>query len=134
MELKQLLLENSYSLVASNGYCSSDRGIRPVLMKLNERKDYFKDLEVVDKIVGKAVAMLLALSGARSVYALTLSKAGQEILEKYQIAYRYDRMVDYIVNDAGDGMCPMELTVKDIDDPEEAYHALQRKVQEMRKK
>ncbi len=134
MELKQLLLENSYSLVASNGYHSSDRGIKPVLSKLNETKDYFKDLDVVDKIVGKAVAMLLVLSGARSVYALTLSKAGQEVLEKYHIAYRYDRMVDYIVNDAGDGMCPMELTVKDIDDPEEAYLALKRKVQEMMKK
>ncbi len=134
MELKQLLLENSYSLVASNGYHSSDRGIRPVLMKLQETKDYFKDLDVADKIVGKASAMLLTLSGVRSVYALTLSKAVQEIFDKYHIAYQYDEMVDYIVNNAGDGMCPMEMTVKDIDDLEEAYAALARKVQEMRKK
>ena len=133
MELKQLLLENSYSLVASNGYCSKENGIKPVLFKLNENKAYFKDLDVADKIVGKASAMLLTLSGVRSVYAMTLSKAGQEIFEKYDIPYRYDVLTDYIVNRSGDGMCPMEMTVKDIDDLEEAYIALKNKVQEMMK-
>ena len=133
MELKQLLLENGYSLVASNGYCSKENGIKPVLFKLNENKAYFKDLDVADKIVGKASAMLLTLSGVRSVYALTLSKAGQEIFEKYEIPYRYDVLTGYIVNRTGDGMCPMEMTVKDIDDLEEAYIALKKKVQEMMK-
>ncbi|MBR4462410.1 MAG: DUF1893 domain-containing protein [Erysipelotrichaceae bacterium] len=134
MELKQLLLENEYSLAASNGYCSKDNGIKPVLMKLNEKIDYFKDLDVADKIVGKASAMLLTLSGVRSVYALTLSKAGLEIFEKYHIPYAYDELTDYIVNRTGDGMCPMEMTVKEIDDLQDAYLALKNKVQEMMKR
>ena len=128
MELKQLLLENGYSLVASNGYCSKENGIKPVLFKLNENKAYFKDLDVADKIVGKASAMLLTLSGVRSVYALTLSRAGQEIFEKYDIPYRYDVLTDHIVNRTGDGMCPMEMTVKDINDLNEAYESLRRKL------
>ena len=131
MELKQLLLENDYSLVASDGYCSRDNGIKPVLFKLNENKAYFRGLDVADKIVGKASAMLLTLSGVRSVYALTLSKAGQAIFEKYDIPYRYDVLTDYIENRSHDGMCPMEMTVKDIDDLEEAYLALRNKVAEM---
>ena len=134
MELKQLLLENNYSLVASNGYFSSENGIKPVLFKLNESIAYFKDLDVADKIVGKASAMLLTLSGVRSVYALTLSKAGQEIFEKYNIPYQYDVLTDYIENRTHDGMCPMEMTVREIDDLEEAYIALRNKVAEMAKR
>ena len=134
MELKQLLLENDYSLVASNGYCSKENGIKPVLFRLNENKAFFKELDVADKIVGKASAMLLTLSGVGSVYALTLSKAGQKIFEKYHIPYQYDVLTDYIENRTHDGMCPMEMTVREIDDLEEAYVALRNKVAEMAKR
>lgn len=127
MELRDTLLEKNYSIIASNGYFSCDGGIRPVIDRINEKKDYFKDLEVADKIIGKASAMLLTLSGVKKVHAIILSKAGQDIFEKYDIAYSYDELTDYIVNRRGDGMCPMEMTVKDIDDLEEAYEALKKK-------
>lgn len=128
MTLKDTLLQNNYSLLASNGYHSSDSGIKPVLMKVNEDISYFKGLTVVDKVVGKASASLLILSGVKEVYALTLSKAGQEMFERYDIPYQYDQLVDFIENNARDGMCPMEMTVKDIDDLHEALTALNNKV------
>ena len=71
--------------------------------------------------------MLLTLSGVRKVHAIVLSKAGKDVFEKYGIAYSFDELTDYIVNRRGDGMCPMEMTVKDIDDLEEAYEALKKK-------
>lgn len=128
MTLKDTLLEKNYSLLASNGYYSYESGIKPVLIKVNEDIAYFKDLTVVDKIVGKASASLLALSGVKEVYALTLSLAGREVLEKYGISYQYDQLVDHIENRNRDGMCPMEMTVKDIDDPAEALIALNAKI------
>ena len=128
MKLKDTLIEQNCSIVASNGYTSFENGIKPVIFKLNENIHYFEGLSVADKIIGKASAMLLTLSGVKEVYAMVLSKAGQEIFEKYGVKYEYGELVDYIVNRKGDGMCPMELTVKDIDDLNEAYEALNKKI------
>jgi len=134
VDLKKTLLENNYSIIASNGYYSKDSGIKPVIFKINEKKDYFKGLEVADKIIGKASAMLLVLSGVKKIEAIVLSKAGKAILDKYQIEYTYEELVEYIINRKGDGMCPMEICVKDIEDLEEAYIALNNKVKELGKK
>ncbi len=128
MNLKDILSEKNCSIVASNGYVSFETGIRPVIDRLNEDLYYFRGLSVADKIIGKASAMLLSLSGVKEVYAAVLSQAGKEIFDKYGVAYEYGELVDYIVNRRGDGMCPMELTVKDIDDLKEAYEALNRKI------
>ncbi|MBQ0036114.1 MAG: DUF1893 domain-containing protein [Firmicutes bacterium] len=128
MNLKDRLLANNYSIIASNGYNSIDSGIMPVISKIRENKDYFLGLEVVDKVVGKASAMLFAYSGAKRVNALILSVAGKEVLDKYNIDYQYDELVPYIINRRNDGMCPMEIVVKDIDDLKEGYIALSKKV------
>ena len=39
--------------------------------------------------------------------------------------------MEYIVNRTNTGMCPMEMTVKDIDDLNEAEAALRNKVREL---
>ena len=122
------LKNNNYAIVASNGYYSFDNGIKPVINKLNENIDYFKDLVVADKIIGKASAMLLTLSHVKEIYCVILSSAGKQILDKYEITYHYEQLVPYIINRKGDDMCPMEKTVKDIDDLNEAYVALNNKL------
>ena len=117
MNLKESLLKNDYSIVASNGYFSFETGIRPILLAMKDDISFFEGTSVADKIIGKASAMLLTLSGVKEVYTPVLSKAGQQIFEKYGIKYEYDELAEYIINRKGDGMCPMEMTVKDIDDP-----------------
>lgn len=128
MNLIEKLKQNNYSLVASNGYYSCDSGIKPIINKMNEDTHYFKDLEIADKIVGKASSMLLILSGIKKVNALVLSKQAKNILDKYNIEYTYEQLVEYIINRKKDGMCPMEETVKDIDDLNEAFIALNKKI------
>lgn len=128
MSLKETLKENDYSIIASNGYHSFDSGIKPVIVPMCEDISFFKGLSVADKLIGKASAMLLCLSGVKEVYTPVLSKSGKEIFEKYGVSYEYDELAEYIINRKGDGMCPMELTVKDIDDPKEAFEALKRKL------
>lgn len=128
MNLIEKLKQNNYSLVASNGYYSCDSGIKPIINKMNEDIRYFKDLEIADKIVGKASSMLLILSGIKKINAIVLSKQAKNILDKYNIEYTYEQLVEYIINRKKDGMCPMEETVKDINDLNEAFIALNKKI------
>lgn len=128
MNLLDELKANKYAIIASNGYYSYDNGIKPVINKLNENINYFKGLIVADKIVGKASAMLLTMSGVKEVYCGVLSESGKYIFETYGITYHYDELVPYIINRKGDDMCPMEKTVKDINDLSKAYEALNNKL------
>ena len=73
MDLLKDLKENNYAIIASNGYYSFDTGIKPVINKINEKIDYFNKLTVADKIVGKASAMLLCLSGVKEVHCIVCS-------------------------------------------------------------
>ncbi len=128
MSLKQTLNDNNYSILTSGGYSSFESGIRPVIVPMCEDLHFFQGQSVADKIIGKASAMLLALSGAKEVYTPVLSKAGKEVFDRYGIVCEYDTLADYIVTRKGDGMCPMEMTVRDIDDPKEAFEALKKKL------
>lgn len=133
--LKQLLNNVPYTLVASREqflYLSHARGIAPILDQLYNNKLYFKDCIVVDQVIGKASAMMLARSHASYVYGNVMSVAAEEVLKQYQIPYAYDTLVCYIMNRNQNGMCPMEQTVKDLSDLEEAYAALSHKLTQLR--
>ena len=112
MNLLDELKDKNYAIIASNGYYSYDDGIKPVINRINENIHYFEGLEVADKIIGKASAMLFCLSKVKEVYCLVLSKAGKEALEKHSIKYHYEELVEYIINRNGDDMCPMEKAIK----------------------
>lgn len=55
------------------------------------------------------------------------------ILREHHIPVSYDTLVPYIINRAGNGMCPMEESVLSCDDIEEAYHILSEKAESMKK-
>ena len=106
------------------------RGISPIIRMYEE--GLLKDSAVVDKIIGKAAAMVLVLGGIKYCYGLTMSRDAAEYLKKNGVTVKYDKCTDYIVNRNGDGPCPMEKTVKDISDPEEALAALKAKAEELK--
>lgn len=85
-----------------------------------------------DLIVGKAVAMLFVKCGITAVYAQTLSVQGKTVLEKYKIPYEYGALTEYVINRAGTDVCPMEKTVLNTEDLEEAYLLLKAKVAELK--
>ena len=127
MNILTKLKDGKYSILASNGYYSFDRGIKPIMDKLNENINYFKGLEVADKVVGKASAILLSLSGIKKVVCITLSKSAKKVLDEHNIAYEYEELTDVIINHKGDDVCPMEKAVLDVDDFEKAYQILKQK-------
>lgn len=111
----------------------SEKGISPMLDLISEGAD-LKGFSAADKIIGKAAAMLFSYSGVTEVYGQVMSRAAAEFLDTKGIAYSYGTMTETIINRKGDGICPMEQTVTDINDTEKAYRALLAKRDELRKK
>lgn len=105
---------------------SREKGIKP-LLKLTQGDD-LRNASAADRIVGKAAAMLYALTGVKAVFAQVLSEQGRTVLKRYGIVYEYGTLTENIINRAGTGLCPMEEAVKDIDDLKEALAAIKAKV------
>lgn len=106
-----------------------DRGIGPIL-RLYE-SGVLKNAFVVDKIIGKAAAMVLTQAGVTGCYGITMSKTALQWLKNHGIVAEYETCVDAIINRAGNGICPMEETVKDSSDAGEAFLLLKRKMEEL---
>ena len=97
-------------------------GVRPLLELLDV--GCLRDAFVVDKIVGKAAAMILVLGGATEVYGETMSVAARDYLNARNIEARCGRLIDMIENRQKNGICPMERAVMDIKDPADGVKAL----------
>lgn len=126
-QLQKMLKENNSSFVTfRNGkiYDSHLHGIAPILNPMKKDIYYFKDSVIVDKVIGKAAAMLFTLSMVGYVYAYLISESAIEIFDQYQISYDYTIRVPYIINRTKDGMCPMEDAVDNISDLKVAYEVL----------
>lgn len=87
---------------------------------------------LADTIIGKAAAMVLTKGGAKACYGYTVSESGLKWLNEHNIPVSYTNLTSVIQNRQGDGMCPMEETVLNIDNADEAITALNRKVAELR--
>ncbi|MDR0983870.1 MAG: DUF1893 domain-containing protein [Ruminococcus sp.] len=91
---------------------STEKGIRPLLGR------DLSGVFVVDKIIGKAAAMLLTDGGAAKVYSDTMSAPAIELFTKYGIKFEYGTKVDAITG------CMMEKAVEGIDDLKSGIKAL----------
>lgn len=109
----------------------SGQGIAPVI-DLYEQ-GVLKDAFVADKIIGKAAAMIMVLGGVKEVYGKVMSRAGKEYLESRGVKVSNGQCIDMISNRAGNGICPMERTVMEIEEPAEALAALKETLATLRK-
>lgn len=82
-------------------------------------------------MVGKAAAFLYVLLKVERLYTTVISKYALEVLEFYGVPVEYGELVDAIKNRKGDGFCPMETAVLEINEPDEAVAAVLRKQKEM---
>ncbi len=107
-------------------YSSNARGIAPLLSVLDEQPQLLNGAVVVDRIIGKAAAMLVTLGGVRRVFGDTMSAAARDYLSAHGIRFGYVRCIEMIQNRENTGICPMEAAVWDLDDPAEAKDVLAR--------
>jgi hypothetical protein len=100
------------------------RGVAPLLNIFTNEPGKLKGAFVVDKIIGKAAAMILVSGGAEKVHGIVMSASGREYLENHGVAAEYTECVDMIANRDGSDMCPIEKSVIDIDDSLEGLKAI----------
>lgn len=109
---------------------SDKKGIAPMMDFIASGVD-LSGYSVADLIVGKAVSMLFVKAGIKCVFAKTLSQNGKAILDLYAIPYQYEVLTENIINRMGTDICPMEKTVLQTSDIEEAYILLKNKLKSM---
>jgi hypothetical protein len=111
-------------------YKSSEKGIKPLLQLLNSGKNYL-NYSSADKIVGKAAAMLYKLLNINDIYGEVMSISAINFLEQNNINFKYKIKAKEIINRKGTGICPMEETVLNIENPTEAKKLLEDKLKEL---
>lgn len=86
---------------------------------------------MVDKLIGKAAAMILALGVVSGVYGITMSAAAKEHLTGRGVAVRYECLIDVIANQSRDGICPIEHCVLHLDNPTEGLSRIQDTIKQL---
>lgn len=131
---KAHLSGHSLCLCKDGAWFTDDgRGISPMLRLLGETRD-LRGYAAADSIVGKAAAMLFVKAGIAAVYGEVMSEAGRAYLEAHGIPCAFGVLTEKIINRKGDGICPMEQAVAELDDADEGYRALCDKLNSLRKK
>lgn len=132
---KELLHGGGHTCVLCNGESThiSDRtGIAPMMEFLDEGLD-LRGYCVADRIVGKAAALLFVLAGISKVYADTISEEACRVLREHNIDFSYQTLTPYIINRKGNGPCPMEEAVRNIEQPMVAQEAIRKTMQALKK-
>ncbi|NLA78144.1 MAG: DUF1893 domain-containing protein [Erysipelothrix sp.] len=133
-QLKTYLEKEDVVCAVYNGkdLLTSDlKGIRPWIQWLRECPERLEDAIVVDKVVGKAAAMLMVVAKIKALYTPIISEQAVQYLKHESIALEYDDVVEFISNANRNGMCVMEATVIDTVDAHEGYQQLLQKIQQL---
>lgn len=131
---KHLVLDGKTLVLAKNGEViasSSGQGIADLVRFVEALGDELIGASIADKVVGKAVALLVRYAGITAVYAVTMSQSAEATLEGTGIKYSYGKLIPTIMNRTGDDLCPMEKLSLSYDDPTEGFLALKALVEKM---
>ncbi len=125
---KSILKKNNDTLViVKRGrvlFETNSSGIKGLLTAIESVGKELKESAVADKLVGEAAAQLCVYSNVSKVFAVTLSRCGKDILERYDIGYEYESLVPHILNINKTDLCPFEKLVAGSSSPQEAYERL----------
>lgn len=124
--VKTLLSDGGYTCVLSDGektLTSRERGVKPLIAYIESGED-FRGFVAADKVVGKAAAMLYSLMGVKRLHAQVMTEQASAVCRRHGIEPSFDVITDKIINRRGDGICPMEQVVADVDEPQTALQAI----------
>jgi hypothetical protein len=108
------------------------QGIAPLISIYENNPGALQGAFVVDKVIGKAAAMMIVLGGAKQAYGAIMSTSACEYLAAHGCGASYGERIDIVSNRAGDGICPLEQSVLTVDDPEAGYHILKETICRLR--
>ncbi len=131
---QKILAGKAGCVIIKNGSIIHDengRGIAPILDVYRQQTDKMKDSILVDKVIGKAAAMVAICGKVKYVHAELICDSAVDILQKNNIKVTWTLRVKDILNRRRNGLCPMEQTVLNISDPAEGVKALEIAVAKM---
>ncbi len=132
--LEELDKTGNSLMIYSHGqliFQSASKGIRPHLEAIEAHGEALRGTLMVDKIVGRAAALLIIYSGAAEAHAQVLSKPGKQVLDLYNLPTSYVELTDHIKMKDGSIYCPFERMVQGVTDPAEAYAAITEKMRSL---
>jgi hypothetical protein len=107
------------------------RGISPLVDLYKQHASLMNNASLVDKIVGRAASFIAILGHVQYVHAHLMSESALTLLKEYNIKATYDQLTPNILNRQQNNLCPMELAVQKINNPQEALEAIQKKMEEL---
>jgi len=106
-------------------FTSNKDGLKPLLEYLDKSFPHQNEIRIFDTILGNAAALLAVRAECKKVYSPLGSELAIKTLNEYSMEYYFTKVVPYIQNREGQGMCPMEkLSIGKS--PEEFCSALRR--------
>lgn len=135
-EVLEALKEESVTFAAQTKkglVTSREKGITPMMRLLLADRNALQGAYVADRVIGKAAAFLALYGGAAALYGELMSEHARGLLERQGLPCFSGKTVPYIRNRRGDGMCPMEATVLETEEIDEAFERLRNKWCSMQK-
>lgn len=124
-KIVELLHAGNYSCVIQgrNGEIRtfSRRGVIDLYKLIENDLSFLNGASVADKVVGKAAASLMILSGVTRIYTDIISEPAFSLLEKAKIGVTSRKVVPFIQNRDKSGICPLESICSHTDSLEELF-------------
>jgi hypothetical protein len=129
---REVLSSDDYSMVViSDGkilnHIKGD-GLKPFMKIIDELGDDLEGKVIGDRILGKASAFLCRYSKVKGVYSPQATKTAIAILIIGKIICQADEIITFIKNRNGDGLCPFEKMLQNVETPGKAYKILNENV------
>ena len=107
------------------------RGVSPLLNLYSAKPEVLKGGTVVDKVIGRAAGFIIISGKAQAAHGELISEDAIALLRKHGIAVTGTKVVPRILNRQMNGLCPLEQSVQNHDDPAAALASLRRRVAEL---
>lgn len=121
-DVSVVLIKNSEVIDKRTG-----TGLRPFLDLIGENEDILSECVVGMRVLGKASALLCRYAHVNGVYSIKGTKTAIAHLILDAIPCQVDQMIPFVKNN-NDDLCVFEQVVRDVDDPDEAFAILQKKL------
>lgn len=102
-------------------FTSEAKGVKPMIDYYDIHGASEEPLMIIDRIMGKGAVILADLIGATIIATPIISDIALECAKDKELSVYYEKVVPYIVNRDGDGRCPIETAVEDINDTRQGY-------------
>lgn len=105
-------------------YKSREDGIKSVIELYQNNPKLLEDATIIDKVVGRAVAMIYELASIKKCYGFLISEGALDILNEAEIFCKAEKTVKFIRNRKKDDLCPMEKLTLNIKDSSTGYEKI----------